>query len=244
MDKIKELQARLKSGEDFAALARSSSNDPGSAPIGGDLGYIQRGEMIQSFEDSAFSLKPGQISGIVETRFGYHLIQLLDKEDRTVHVRHILAAFDRSRTDPARTLEQLRSIRADILSGKATFADMAKKYSDDQASARIGGLLQSGGTGKSVFAPDALRPELRTIIATLKNAGDISQPTRLAPPKGGEPFFAIFKLVDRIPAHRMNPEKDYAALEELALDAKKQQIYTAWIQSLKKEVLVKILSDI
>jgi peptidyl-prolyl cis-trans isomerase SurA len=243
IEKVRDLQRRLKSGEDFAALARTYSSDPGTAPLGGDLGYVQRGELIQSFEDAAFALKPGQISDVVETRFGFHLIQLLDKEDNSVHVRHILVTFDRSRIDPAETEAKLRSIRADILSRKASFADMARKYSDDPASSKLGGVIQSASSAKTLFAPASLRPELQKIITTLIKPGDISQPVRLDPPKGGEPFYAIFQLNARIPAHRLNPEQDYVKLEELALEFKKQQKYNAWIQSLKKEVRIKI-SDI
>jgi peptidyl-prolyl cis-trans isomerase SurA len=240
--KIRDIQKKLQTGEDFAALARQYSSDPGSGSLGGDLGFVQKGELIQSFEDAAFALKPGQISDVVETRFGFHLIQLLDRENNSVHVRHILVTFDRGRQDASKTLELLLSIRNDVLAAKATFAEMARKYSDDPLSARVGGVIQSSSSGKSVFAPASLRPELQKIISGLKKPGEISMPTRVDPPKG-EPFYAMFQLNERVASHRLSPEQDFSRLEELAIENKRQQLYNAWIQELKKEVVVRI-SDI
>ncbi len=95
---------------------------------------------------------------------------------------------------------------------------MAKKYSEDPVSAQLGGLIILGGSSKQTLSPAALRPQLQQIIATLKKSGDISEPRKIDPPQG-EPFYAIFMLNERVEAaHTLNPEKDYAYLEELALD--------------------------
>lgn len=243
-EKIEVLQERLKAGADFAAIAREYSDDPGSGALGGDLGFVQKGELVASFEAVAFALKPGQVSEPVETRFGYHLIQVLDKEDGSVHVRHILAAFDRTKTDQAKTLDLLRSVRADIIAGKATFAEMARRYSDDPLSARLGGVIKSSSTGRTVFEPSTLRPDLQNVIAGLKAAGDLSQPEKISSGSNGQPFYALFRLDSRVPAHRMTPEQDFALVEELAIDAKRQQLYNDWVKGLRKEILVRRMSDI
>jgi len=242
LEKIKAVQEKLKKGSDFAALARQYSEDPGSRALGGDLGFVQKGELVSSFETAAFALKPGQVSDVVESRFGYHLIQLLEKEGNSIHVRHILSIFDRSRTDEPKTMELLRSIRADILSGRTTFAAMAGKYSDDPLSAKLGGLIKPS-SGRPFIEVASLKPELQQIISGLKSAGDLSQPQRIQPPKA-EPFFALFLLNSREPAHNMTPEHDFARLEELAVDGKRQQLFSAWIEALKKEVMVQVMSDI
>ncbi|ACD89122.1 SurA domain [Chlorobium limicola DSM 245] len=234
---IEKVQAELKGGADFGALAKKYSQDPGSAQLGGDLGYVQKGELIQSFENAAYGLKEGQVSGVVETRYGFHLIQLLNKEVNSLHVRHILVAFDRSRSDAAGTIGLLRSIRADVLAGKATFAEMAGKYSDDPVSARLGGAILSASS-KNVFQLSTLRPQLREVIGTLKQSGDISEPVKVDPPQG-DSFYAIFRLNEKIGSHQLNPRQDYALLEEIVLENKRQRLYEEWLQELRKEITVR-----
>ncbi|MFZ4524029.1 MAG: peptidylprolyl isomerase [Chlorobium sp.] len=239
---IQEIRKELLAGADFATLAMQYSQDPGSAKSGGDLGFVRKGQLIQSFESAAFALKEGGVSDIVETRYGFHLIQLLSKEDNAVHVRHILIGLDRSKGDFSGAIQQLRSVHADLLSGKETFAEMAKKYSDDSASAPIGGMILMSGLSKKTFPPSRLFPQLQQIIASLKKSGDISAPQQINPPQR-EPFYGILRLNERIAAHPLDPEKDYAVLEEAALDDKSRQIFNQWVQQLRKEVYVR-LSDI
>ena len=240
LTKIKEVQKRLQAGEDFATLANSMSDDPGSRGLGGDLGFVQKGELVPTFEAAAYALKPGQVSGPVETRFGYHIIQTLEKEGNSVHVRHILAMFDRNQRDVAKTLQLLRGIRAEILSGKASFAEMAEKYSDDPMSAKLGGLIKSAASGSALFEISTLKPEMQRIVSVLKKAGEISQPEQLTPEKG-EPFVAMFQLNSRTEAHKLTPEKDFAKLEELATEEKRKQQFTTWLDQLKKEVLIRVM---
>ncbi len=235
---IERIRTEIKGGADFVAMAKQYSQDPGSAQSGGDLGFVPKGQLIPSFENAAYALKEGQISDIVETRYGFHLIQLLSKEQNSVHVRHILIVFDRKDGDASGAIRQLEALRSDALSGKESFAALAKKYSDDPASASIGGRILLGGSTKPMFSPSALRPQLQQIIATLKKSGDISEPQKIEPQQG-EAFYAIFRLDDQRDAHTLDPEKDYAYLEELALNHKNQQIFGQWVQQLRKEVYVR-----
>jgi peptidyl-prolyl cis-trans isomerase SurA len=242
LEKIKAVQQKLAAGGDFAALAREYSDDPGSREKGGELGYTVKGELVPSYEKTAYGLKPGQISGIVESRFGYHIIQLIDKDGDRIHTRHILAMFDRSKTDIPATLGLLKSIREDILSGKATFAAMAEKYSDDSASAANGGVIASA-SGSPNIEVGSLRPDLQKIIGDLKNKGGISQPEKIESEKSA-PFYALFMLNSREPAHRLTLEHDFTRIEELAINRKSQERFNAWIESLKKQVMVQVMSDI
>jgi peptidyl-prolyl cis-trans isomerase SurA len=235
---IEKVQAELKGGADFGELAKKYSQDQGSAPTGGDLGYVQKGELIQSFEDAAFALKEGRISDIVETRYGFHIIQLLNKESNTLHVRHILIGFDRSKHDDEGAMATLRTIKADVLAGKASFADMALKYSEDPVSAKTGGAVLSSSSSKSVFPLSSLRSPLKEVVGKLKRNGDISDPLKIDSPQGGS-FYAIFRLNEKITAHQLDARQDYALLEELALDNKRQRVYEAWLQQLRKEVTVR-----
>jgi peptidyl-prolyl cis-trans isomerase SurA len=233
---IEKVQAELKAGADFGALAKKYSQDPGSAPVGGDLGFVQKGELIQNFEDAAYALKEGKVSDIVETRYGFHLIKLLRKDVNSLHVLHILAAFDRSKNDIEGTVALLRSIKSDVLAGKVSFADMARKYSDDPASARTGGEVQSSSS--NVFPVSSLRSPLKEVVGSLKRNGDISDPVKIESRQGGM-LYILFRLNERVPAHRLDPRKDYAMLEELALDNKKQRVFMEWVQQLRKEIAVR-----
>jgi len=179
---------------------------------------------------------------VVETRFGYHIIQLIDKDDNRMHTRHILALFDRSKTDVPATIALLQSIRADILSGKTTFAAMARKYSDDPASAASGGVIASA-SGSPNLEYATIRPDLRKIIDGLKTVGAVSQPEMVRPEKGAA-FYALFRLDGRQPAHVLTPENDFAEIQALARNYKSQQLFNAWIEKLKKEVVVRIMSDV
>lgn len=240
MDKIRQVQAELKAGADFAELARKYSQDPGSARLGGDLGYSRKGEFIPSFEAAAYALKDGQVSDVVETRFGLHLIQMLNREANSIRTRHILIVFDRSKSEFTGVVKQLDEIRKSVIDREASFADMAKKYSEDIPTASIGGALIMNGTASEFFPVSTLRPELRDILNTLKKEGDISVPQKMVPPQG-EPFYAIFRLNARKPAHRINLEKDFSRIEQLALENKNRKLFNEWVETLRKEVFVRIL---
>lgn len=240
---IQDIQGQLKAGADFAALARQYSQDPGSARLGGDLGYSRRGEFVKSFEEVAFGLEEGEISGIVESRFGYHIIQLLDKEPDAVHTRHILIVFDRSTLDAPAAKATLEKIRGDILNGNADFADMARQYSDDPVSAKYGGKIRNTETGETRFAVSALRDQLKGVVGSFKNVGDLSNVVRVEPESTGAPFYALFMLDSRVPAHKLELSSDYARLEKLAIEEKRNRLFQEWIDELQKEVYVKI-SDI
>lgn len=236
---VQDIQQQLKQGADFARLAREYSQDPGSASLGGDLGYSHRGEFVKNFEEVAFGLKEGEISDIVESRFGYHIIQLLDKEKDSVHTRHILITFDRSTLDAPAAQAMLEAIRRDIISGKATFADMARQYSDDPVSAKNGGVIKNIETGETMFAVSALRDKLKEVVTALKNVGELSDVVRIDP-DAGVSFYALFQLNKKELAHRLDLTSDYARLERLAIEEKKDRLFKEWINELQKEVYVRI----
>ncbi|ACF45080.1 MAG: peptidylprolyl isomerase [Prosthecochloris sp.] len=240
---IEDVQQRLLEGADFDEMARRYSQDPGSAEVGGDLGYSKRGEFVKPYEEAAFSLKDGEISAIVESRFGYHIIQLLEKEGDRVHTRHILAVFDRTTLDRDAAKEKLEEIRSDVLAGKATFAEMASTYSEDPLSSLNGGMIQQAD-GEGLFPSASLKEPLKSVVAKLDEPGAISKPMLINAPEG-EPFYALFRLDKRIRSHAMGLSTDYARLEKLAIDEKQKVMFTTWIEGLKKEVYVNILdSDI
>ncbi len=217
----------IKKGGDFAELAKKQSDDPGSAAQGGDLGFVKRGVFFSEFEAAAFALAPNQISGIIESPVGFHIIQLLERRGDAIHARHILIKIKADDEADLAAIEFLTEIRDSIVRKLNTFSYYAKKYSDDKENAKFGGEL---GT----FESSQLDKPLLDIIFKLKE-GEISFPKRLEIDRNVYGYH-IIKLDRRIPEHRADIETDYADIKRLADMFKKQKQYAAWIKELKEKI--------
>ena len=217
----------IKAGADFATMAKKYSEDPASAKNGGDLGFVKRGVFYPEFESAAFALKPGQLSDVVETPVGFHIIQLLEKRGESIHTRHILIKIKKSEQADLKAIEFLSDIRDSIINKKNSFAYYAKKYSEDKESAAFGGEL---GT----FYISQLDKTISDAISTMKQ-GDISFPKRIDL-GGGNYGYHIIYLEKRIPQHPANLKEDFNELQKLADQNKKQQEYQDWIKELKKKI--------
>jgi len=225
-EKISKILKQLKSGADFAELAKKYSEDPGSAPKGGDLGYVKRGDFVKEFEEAAFKLKPGQISGIVETKFGYHIIQLIDRKGEKIRVRHILIRVVPSQQDELKTVKEIKELYRRAKAGE-DFAELAKKYSDDQTTKDKGGNL-------GWFEINQLQvKEFRAVAETLK-VGEVSEPFKT---KFG---YHIVKLNDRREGGAWSLDKDWEQLEQMALARKRNEEFQKWVQSLRKNVYIDV----
>jgi peptidyl-prolyl cis-trans isomerase SurA len=238
-EKILEVQRKLKDGADFADLAKAYSED-GSAQNGGDLGFAKRGEFVKPFEEAAFALREGQISKIVETIFGYHIIQLLERRGESVHTRHILIKFDRSNLNADEVVAQLNAIRERVQTGKSSFGLEARLYSEDEESAQRGGEIISPQTGSNRVAFDEIKgdADLKRLLESL-NVGEISEPQRYQV-SGGEFAYRIVWLKYRADAHKMNLKQDYVRIRNLALQKRQNEIYQEWIAELRKQIYWKI----
>jgi peptidyl-prolyl cis-trans isomerase SurA len=215
----------IKAGADFAEMARRYSEDLGSSSQGGDLGFVRRGQFVKEFEAAVFSLGEKQTSGLVETEFGIHIIQLLDRRGDAVHPRHILIRIPRTESGDQVAISLLDSIRGAVLAG-ANFAELAKKYSDDKETALLGGSLGAAeldGIDKSLFAT----------VAPLKD-GDISKPEKLQ--AGNNYGYHIVWMKRRTPAHALSLEGDYLRIESIALNYKRTKDYQAWLEELKSKI--------
>ena len=223
--KIQVLADSLKQGSDFAALARRHSEDPGSAPQGGDLGFVRRGQFVKEFEAAVFALNEKQISGIVETDFGLHIIQLLERRGDAVHARHILLRIEKTKASDDAATVLLDSLRRRALAGES-FAELAKKYSERKETSMIGGEL---GT----FELEQLDKGTFDAISGLKE-GEISQPAQLV--EGNSYGYHIILLRKRTPAHTMTLEQDYRRIEALALNFKRTKDYQTWLEELRGKI--------
>jgi peptidyl-prolyl cis-trans isomerase SurA len=229
--KAEALLDSIKAGADFGDLARKYSQDPGSAQQGGDLGLVRRGQFVKEFETAVFSLSDGQVSPIVQTEFGFHIIQLLERRGDAVHARHILIRIEKSKQSDSSTVAFLDSLRTLALHG-TSFADLAKKFSEDKETNLLGGSL---GTVQY----DQLDKSWLPYLDTLK-AGEISAPFRVT--AGTSYGYQIVLFRKRTPAHRMSLETDYHKIEALALNLKRTKDYQAWMEQLRKDVFWEIKS--
>lgn len=230
LEKIRKIQEELKTGGDFAALAKKYSEDPGSAQNGGDLGYVTRGNFVKEFEEVAFALEKGQVSDIVQSQFGFHIIQMLDRQGERIHVRHILIRLQPSQADEEKVVEKLKKIRQKIVDGDSTFEEMALKYSNDPNVAKDKGELgefEEGGFQIEAFA---------TASAKLKE-GEISEPFKT------NFGYHIIRINRRTEARKYSLDKDWQQIEELALNHKREEEFQKWISNLRKEVPIIIKSN-
>ena len=226
--KAKAILDSIRAGGDFADFARRYSSDA-TAANGGDLGWSKRGDFVPEFEEALFSLKPGQVSDVVKTQFGYHIIQLLERRGESVHARHILFKVEKSAASDSAVVRELRAIRDSVLAGKS-FAEMAKKYSEDEQSKPLGGDLGE------VTAKD-ITPGFAEEIKNLKE-GEISEPTKIA--VGNGYGYQIVLMRKRVPAHMPTLQGDYKQLERLALYLKRTRLNNEWIDELKKNIYLDV----
>ena len=223
--KLEELLDSLKAGTDFAALARAHSQDQGTAQQGGELGLVRRGQFVKEFESAVFALTPGQVSGVVETDRGMHIIQLEERRGDAVRARHIMLRIEREKAGDDAAIALLDSLRGAILAG-ANFAELAKKYSEDSESKLIGGTL---GT----LDLEQLDKAWGATVSSIPPGG-ISKPERLT--VGNSYGYHIVWVKNRTPAHTMTLQQDYRRLEQLALNNKRARDYQRWMEDLRKDI--------
>jgi peptidyl-prolyl cis-trans isomerase SurA len=225
--RAEEILARLKNGESFAELAKDLSQDPGSASKGGDLGFIERGDFVREFEEVAFGLTPGEISDIVRSRFGFHIIQLIERRGEKINTRHILTRLDTSPEDEKATLEKVKAIKEQIEKGEITFEEAAKKYSKDESTASNGGDL-------GWFQVDQFQIEsFRNAVLGLE-VGEISEPVKT---RFG---YHLIRLDAKKPARKLSISEDWEQIEQWALNLKRQREFQKWLADIRKDVYVEV----
>lgn len=230
MDKLSELRERiLVKGEDFAALAQKYSDDFASGRIGGDLGWTKRGKFVPEFEAAAYNLEVDEISPIVESEFGFHIIQLLGRRGNSIHTRHILVKPEITEDDLKGAEEKLDSIRQLILSDSLVFSKAVKDFGfKDVQSFNNDGRMINQRTGNNFFEIADLEPDIYFALDTLK-VGEISAPFAFRSPSG-EMLFRVVQLVSRSNPHRANLREDYSKIQAAAVEEKKNILLNEWVQ--------------
>ena len=214
-EKLLELRERIMNGEKFTTLARIYSEDPGTALRGGELGMAPKSMYWTVFSDAAMSLKPGNISQIVETPDGFHIIEVIDKKGDMFNARHILMKPKYTDEDREKAFKTLDSLRTEIQAKAVSFELAAAFYSQDLATRTNGGQMADPSTGSSYFEIDQLKPEDYRAIKDLKE-GEISEPVQSLDNEGrnGNTVYKVIKVDKILPAHTASFTDDYTQLQE------------------------------
>ncbi len=239
--KLNELRARILAGEKFETLAKEFSQDPGSAVEGGYLGFFKRGELVPPYEAAARKLEPGQLSPIVESQFGFHLIQLIERKGESYSTRHILLKPATGTTDVGASAIKLAKIRRQILSDSISFAKAAKEYSDDKVSSANGGLLANRQDGGSRLPLDKLDPAVFFTIDTMK-VGHITPPLPYRTDDGKDAMRILY-LKSNIPPHQANLTDDYQKISQAALAQKKSRALDEWYDKNRNSVYLEVAPE-
>jgi len=237
-NKLIELRERVIKENDFAALAVLYSEDPGSAKKGGELGFTNRGELYPEFEAVAYNLKVGEVSQVLESKAGFHIIQLIERRGERINVRHILIQPKPSVADIARAKNELDSVYTLIQAGKYTFVEAAQKFSDD-LSKNNSGIIMNPATGTTKFDAKDIDPSLFFIVDNLK-AGEISKPVPMKTDDGKQAYRIVY-LKSRTVPHTANLKDDYDKIQTLALQFKQNQEVDKWVNNRLKSTYINIL---
>jgi len=229
-DKAKLILDSIKNGVDFSELAKRNSDDTQSAVNGGDLGFATKGSYVKPFEETLFSLKEGEVSEIVETEFGYHIIKLYEKIGDKLRGSHILIAFPRFESSDLETISFLNDLKTKIENNEITFEDAAKQYSQDTITNKDGGYIG--------FVPvERLDSAVLEEIEVL-DIGEITKPIRLGTDLNYG--YEILKVLSNNPEHRLTLDNDYDIIKSYTLFYKENEEMEKWINELRESIYVDV----
>ncbi|MCH8271824.1 MAG: peptidylprolyl isomerase [Candidatus Marinimicrobia bacterium] len=224
--KLDSILILIKSGEEFSDLALKYSDDTNSALNGGQLGFMKRGTLVAEFEEAAYSLSPGDISEIVKTEFGYHIIKLIERRGERINVKHILAMPKIGKFDKEKVIKTLNELRTRIISGES-FTDLAVMFSDDpEVAANNGNLGWYDLTSLSI-------PQFAQVLDTLK-VGNISKPIKT------DFGYHIIKSIEIREGGKLTLKDNWTELESIVIRNKRLQVYNDWLNSIRGEVYIDI----
>jgi peptidyl-prolyl cis-trans isomerase SurA len=240
-DRLRDFTDRINKGTaDFSVLARLYSEDTESAKRGGELGFMGRGQLVPEFAQVAFNLTdPKKVSRIVQTEFGFHIIQLIEKRGDRINCRHILLKPQVSIADKEKGIHRLDSISNLIRENKLTFEQGVINFSQDKNTAMNAGLMLNEKNNTSKFEYQDLAPEIAKVVYNM-NVGEISKPFSMIDKATNKEIVAVVKLKSKVENHKANLTDDYQTLKTLYENKKKQEFLNNWIAKKQKETYISI----
>lgn len=241
---LREFSEQVNSGErEFSTLAILHSEDPGSALRGGELGFVSKATLAPEFAAVAFNLNdPKKVSKIVETEFGYHIIQLIEKRGDQINCRHILLKPHVSMKDVENAIHRLDSVRNDIKAGKFTFEEITPYISQDKDTRYNKGIMSNQNTGSTRFEMKELPQDIAKAVAKMQ-VGDISAPISTIDVKNNKEVVMIVKLLSRRESHKADLVSDYQVIANMLESKKREQILQEWVEKKRRDTYVRIKED-
>ncbi len=240
--KLDGYRQRVLNGESMSVIATLYTEDPGSAKTGGAYYGFGRGMFVPEFDAVAFRLKPGEVSEIFLTSFGYHFIQLIARRGEVVDIRHILVTAKVSVMDEISAKQKLDSIYRQIKDGEIKFCEAAQKFSDDKESKNNCGVMVNNQMGTTRFEIEELGQVDQNLVFMLDKmkVGEISKPLVQNSPDGTKKMYRIIYLKSRSEPHKINLKDDYQRLQNMAQMNKQKALINAWIKKKLKTVYVRV----
>lgn len=228
-DKAKLILDSVKKGIDFSELAKRNSDDSLSAIQGGSLGYVKKGSFVKPFEEAVIVLQPGEVSELVETQFGYHIIKLVEKKGDGFTSQHILVKFPTFESSDLETIKFLTEVKAKVQSGQMTFDEAAKEYSKDESTKLKGGYV-------GFLTVEQLDS---TVVERINETpiGGISDPVRITT-NGTDYGYEIIKVINKIPEHNLTLEGDYDKVRRLSDQFKEGKELDKWINDMRESIYI------
>lgn len=239
-ERLYGLRSRILKGERFSTMALLYSEDPGSAKKGGELGFKGRGELVPEFEAAAFALKDGEISEVVETEYGYHIIQLIERRGDYINVRHILLTVRVSPEALQTAYNELEYIADLIRKDSITFDEAVKVHSDEDDKTN-GGYLINPVTGGTLFAAEDLDQQVSVVINRLQ-VGEVSDPVPMKT-KNDKDAYRLLMIKKKTTPHKANLKEDYALIQQWTMQKLRQDAINKWIDAKSSKAYVKISDD-
>lgn len=236
--RLLDLRKRIIEGGDFATLAILYSEDPGSAKKGGELGYLSKNDLVPKFANAAFSLKQGAVSPIVETKFGFHIIQMIDRKGERVNVRHILIKPKVTAKEKEQALSFLDSLVRQIRMDSILFLTAVRFFSEDEDTRVNGGIMVNPQTGDTKFQLEQMEQSTAEAVRSLET-GKVSDPFESNDMTGNK-VFKIIEITNRIDPHQANFKNDYTVLQEMTKMSKQQEALFNWIEEKQKTTYIRI----
>ena len=238
LEQITELRSRIIEGESFSRLSSIYSDDPGSKIQGGLLPEFGRGDMVPEFERTSYKIKKDSISEVIETKYGYHILKLIDKRGDKVIVRHILIRPKLIESDMELTRQKMDTLLLKLQSGTIKFCAAVKEYSQDEETKPNCGFFTDPNIGSQRIPFDYLDKSMASAIGMMK-PGTYSEPL-IGYAQDGSPYYRIFYLASESKPHVANLDQDWQRIQSMALDSKKEDQLDIWAEKKRKETYIYI----
>ncbi|QNL22025.1 peptidylprolyl isomerase [Hyphobacterium sp. CCMP332] len=238
LGKMNSIRDQILNGTDFRVMAREYSQDFGNKEKGGELGYWKKSDLDPDYVAAAMKLDSGQVSPVVKTQFGYHLIQMVGKRGNEFNSRHILLRPNFSELDISYTLKEMDSIKQLILNDSMTFEKAAKEFSQDPYTKPNGGILVDQNTGSTKIPLERMDTELYFVLDTME-VGEISNPIVFTKPDGQRAMRIVY-FKDKVAPHQANLQDDYQKIYQATLDEKRFEKKKEWFEKTKNQVFISI----